>query len=235
MTPMAKQNGSSKTTRQCVLAILAMSVALVSASNAQAASILLKSTGVDASNLLLPSGSQDPHWSIVAGPEGPGDAFVVNDQSGLGLYAQSGVSQWIGVNANAAGTINEPYTFRLTFDLTGFDLGQTWLSGFWGVDDNGLIRLNGADAVGSGALSLSGVDQGNFNVFHGFAIDGGFVAGVNNLDFVVIDAENPGAFNAFNLEVSDGPMPAPVPEPSSLALSALGLAIGVHLFRRRTR
>jgi hypothetical protein len=57
---------------------------------------------------------------------------------------------------------------------------------------------------------------------------------VDTLDFLVEDDENPGGLNVFDRNVMDLEAAA-VPEPSSLALSAIGLAIGVHFLRRRTR
>jgi hypothetical protein len=215
-------------------------VILASASSATAASIALPSTGVNGLGVVLAQGSIDPHWSIVAGPAVPVIPFpvsgiVVSDANiSGGGYAVSSESQWIWPYETGNAATTDPYTFRLTFDLTGYDVGLASLAGFWGTDNNGSIRMNGVDAVGSGELSLSGGGLENFQSFHAFLITSGFVAGVNTLDFLVVDDENPGGLNVFDLNVMDLEAAA-VPEPSSLALSAIGLAIGVQLLRRRTR
>jgi hypothetical protein len=192
----------------------------------------LFNTGVDSGGMPLPGGSIDPHWSIVAGPS-TGAAFVLTNQL-LGSYAQSSVSRWIWVNANGGGDVNGAnYTFRLTFDLTGNPASAS-LSGSWGVDNNGSIMLNGSAAIGTGALSLSGGGGGNFSTFHDFSITGGFVDGINTLDFVAENDGGPGGLNVTNLMGTDT---GSVPEMGStfgllfLALIALCGISRLHAFR----
>jgi hypothetical protein len=235
---MTRRNSLGGIVRDLRLTVIVSAlVLLASASSATAASSALPSTGVDGLGDVLSQGSIDPHWNIVAGPgiTFPVSGIVVSDANiSGGGYAVSLESQWIWVNETGSAATNDPYTFRLTFDLTGYDVGLAPLAGFWGTDNNGSIRMNGVDAVGSGELCLSGGGLENFQSFHAFLITGGFVSGVNTLDFLVEDDENPGGLNVFDLNVA-GLEAAAVPEPSSLALSAIGLAIGVHLLRRRTR
>ena len=203
------------------------------APHVMASTFTLFNTGVDASGNPLPGGSIDPHWSIVAGPgiTTPVDAFVLTDPSPL--YAQSSASGWIWVNADGSGVEGPTYTFRLTFDLTGLNPASVSIKGSWGVDNFGSINLNGSPAIGSGALSLSGVTVDNFDVFHDFTITGGFVAGINTLDFLAVDAGIPGALNVTNLTGVSG---TGVPEGSSSAvLLLLGLAaiLGLKIPMRR--
>lgn len=188
--------------------------------------ISLFNTGVDSGGTPLPGGSIDPHWSIVAGPS-TGAAFVLTDQH-VGVYAQSPVSSWIWVNANGGGDVNGAnYTFRLTFFLTG-NPATASLSGSWGVDNNGLIMLNGSSAIGTGALSLTGGGAGNFITFHDFSITGGFVAGINTLDFVSENDGGPAGLNVTNVMGT-------VPDAGS-TLPLLGFAsLGLIALRRKLR
>lgn len=194
--------------------------------------VVIFNTGVAADGVTLPLGSPDPHWSVVAGPGviTPAPAFVVLDQSPFGLYAQDPDSRWVWVEADAGAQINSPYTFRQAFDLTGFDPGTASISGRWGVDNDGSILLNGAMPVGTGTFSLTGSSVGNFGTFHGFSITGGFVAGINTLDFIVTDTGNPGALNVNQLVLT---VSAAAPEPSIVAL--LGLALAGLGWSRRNR
>jgi len=125
-----------------------------------------------------------------------------------------------------------PYDFRLTFDLTGLDPSTAHITGSWGVDNYGQIELNGSTVgIGSGALNLPNINggQGNFNVFHSFALTNGFVAGINSIDILATDQGNPGAINVTNLVGTAQPLSS-VPEPSTLLTSgicaSLFLAIG---------
>ena len=206
---------------------------LALAGPARADQIPIFNTGVDASGAPLSGGSADPHWSIVAGPgitsPTPGEVLSYTNP----FYAVPADSQWIWVHADGSGATGSPYTFRLTFDLTGLDAGTATISGAWGVDNEGVIQLNGATPTGTGALSLTNFnDEGNFDVFNRFSITGGFVAGVNTLDFLATDNDNPGALDVSTLIGTA--WAGAVPEPASLLLLGIG-AIAVSGFARRRR
>ena len=61
------------------------------------------------------------------------------------------------------------------FDLGGFDLSTVSINGLWGIDDNGVLSLNGhfisslltLDPNGDGGL------PSNYTVLHPFSIDAG--------------------------------------------------------------
>lgn len=206
-----------------LFALLFLAISVCFEPQVRADTISLFNTGVDTGGTPLAGGSVDPHWSIVAGPgiTSPADAFVVNDQSGLGAYAQSSASHWIWVNADGSDVVGSTYTFRLTFDLTGLNPATASISGSWAVDNFGSINLNGSPAIGSGVLSLSDSSGDNFQFFHDFTITGGFVAGINTLDFLAVDTGEPGAVNVTNLT---GAGTSAVPESGTLVLFGMGIA-----------
>ena len=209
-------------------------VVLGLAGRASAGTIPLFSTGVDSSGAPLVGGSIDPHWVITAGPgiTSPAPAFVLTNP--VGFYAMSPSSSWIWVNANGIGGIGSPYSFELTFSLTGLQASTAVLSGMWGVDNNGSIDLNGSAATGTGGISLTGGIEENFAVFLSFTITGGFVAGINTLDFQAEDDANPGALNVNNLILTA--TSGSVPEPSSLLMGSISLGLtGVLVAMKRLR
>jgi hypothetical protein len=148
-------------------------------------------TGVNGQGALLADGAVDPHYKLTASadPNYPGpDALVINEAwpiAPAGPWVPSGpVSRWIGPRAeqnqiadpnfgNAAGD----YTFRTSFDLTGYDLAQVKLVGQWAVDNLGTdILLNG---------NSTGITSPGFGGFTPFTISSGLVAGINTLDFKI--------------------------------------------------
>ncbi|MDH7503754.1 MAG: immunoglobulin domain-containing protein [Verrucomicrobiota bacterium] len=160
----------------------------------------LYNTGVDDNGAPLGNAAVDPHYKLIESPDG--------DYPGPNTYtliagwpvapagpwvADSSVSRWIAPRArqsigNAPGT----YTFRTTFNLTGFDPAKAKITGRWTSDNNGVdMVLNG--------VSLGLGQGGNFGIFYDFAIDYGFVDGVNTLDFVVSNAGD--AVNPIGLRV----------------------------------
>jgi hypothetical protein len=132
----------------------------------------------------------------------------------------------VWVNASGAAGTGSPYTFQLTFDLTGFNPATATISGAWGVDNDGSILLNGSTPAGSGALTLDGGDNhSNYQAFHDFQITGGFGSGINTLDFLATDL---GILGGLNVNSLVGTVSA-VPEPGSLVLSGIG-ALGILTF-----
>ena len=208
-------------TASSVCSLLSALVLLGGSPKAHAVPISLFNTGVSTSALPLPGGAQDPHWSVVSGPgiTTPAPAVVVSNQNPSGLYAQDQSSRWIWVNASGSGATNSPYTFQFTLDLTGFDPGSTVIAGRWGVDDNGRIRLNGADAIGTGALIIQ--NSTPFQVLRDFTITGGFVGGLNTLSFLATDTGNPGAINVAGLSGSA----SPIPETTPVYMLSIGLLL----------
>jgi hypothetical protein len=217
-----------KTNTICLLLLLSFAHVL------SAAPITLFQSGVDSAGVPLPGGASDPHWQIVSGPgiSSPAPAVVLTNQQPATSpgYVQTLDSRWIWVSASGIGGTGAPYTFRLTFDLTGLDPATASVTGQWAVDNIGFISLNGqSTGIGSGVLSLPDVIAANYENLHSFTLNSGFLPTINTLDFVVTDDHNPGG-----LQISGLTGTADVPEPSSWLLLTVG-AILMPLRRRRKR
>jgi hypothetical protein len=117
--------------------------------------------------------------------------------------------------------------FTFSFDLTGYDLNTISLWGLWGVDNTGIVSLNG-----NLVSSLSTVTRLNFRTLTEYSTTqvGFFNQGVNNLVYSATNAGGPGAFRAAG-ELYAGltstiarAAAVPVSAPASLLLVVLGLA-----------
>lgn len=165
-------------------------------------------TGADPNAATLPPGAADPHWRLIAGPgvDGPRPPFVVTEQHPGGAYFPTSDSMWIWQDAAGTADAGSPYTFRLPVDLTGYNPAVT-ISGAWGVDNDGTITLNGQPPAGMGTFALTGGDvHDNYNLQHPFTINGGFVPGINNLDFHVTNVDGPAALNVTRLMLDATPL-----------------------------
>ena len=161
----------------------------------------LFNTGVDDSGVSLASGSVDPHWTLVASadPAFPGpNALVLNDV-GFPIppwLANDERSKWIAPQADqSAGNLLGDYAYRLSFDLTGFDLATVRITGEWSSDNVGqAILING--------VSTGQANSGDFTTWTAFTIISGFQAGLNTVEFRLNNAPsgvNPTGFRAQNL------------------------------------
>jgi hypothetical protein len=204
----------------------------------------LFNTGVDASGNPLPAGTIDPHYTLIASddPLFPGpSAFVTLPVLPATWTSDTSTGKWISPNpvqspqdvsgppptvGNAAGT----YIYQLSFDLTGLDPKTVAISGAWATSTIGLIELNVGSPGGgyvAGTTNLNGP-----GAYTGFTIPVGsaFHAGINTLDFVVVNA----ATGATGLHVErlsgNG-----IPEPSTIVLATIGFVGLVALRRRRGR
>ncbi len=157
----------------------------------------LYNTGVNEDGTLLEANQIDPHYTLTASadPTYPGPevrTLVAGFPVGPWL-AEGPASRWIAPRAQQ-GTGNQEgdYTYKTTFDLTGFDPTKATITGKWAVDNTGVdILLNG--------VSLGLANGAGFGAFSDFSITEGFVAGTNTLEFQVNNAPsgiNPTGFRA---------------------------------------
>ena len=191
----------------------------------QAGPIAVSSTGA-----LLTSPAVDPNYTMVAGPSGAGSLLVVrNDGFPFPYWVanQTNLVQWIAPQSDYQAGQTDPagtYTFRTTFDLTGFYPSTAVLTGEWASDNCSTINLNGV-YTGTGITT-----PGCLSVLHPFTIASGFQAGWNTLDFVVVN----NLASPTGMIVSISGTANQIPEPATLTLLGCGLA-GLWLLRRRNR
>ncbi|WP_416908207.1 MAG: PEPxxWA-CTERM sorting domain-containing protein [Polymorphobacter sp.] len=134
--------------------------------------------------------------------------------------AENTGSRWISFASNGGSGVG---TFDVTtsFDLTGYLPGTASITGTWGVDNNGIMLLNGVN---------TGVSRGGFNSLAGFSINSGFVSGINTLTLRVRNSGGPAAVRLDQLVLSADI----VPEPGSWAMLIAGFGL-VGAARRRSR
>jgi hypothetical protein len=177
--------------------------------------IKLFNTGVN-----LKDGEPDPHWQAVARSDEPNfkprPAVVSGANNRAWLANQSDRSQWISfIGGDSVLPGDAVYTFRTTFQLTGVRPATAILHGRFVVDNHvRTIRINGHK------IPVPKHVYENFDFFHSFLIDGGFVEGANLLEIEVenaIPGEMPNVSpNPMGLLVElDGSVLSEWPEPSA--------------------
>ena len=208
--------------------IIAAALALGALSTAQAANINgLANTGVGA------GGTQDSHYTLNAASSDttiPGTAPVITYDNQWPIspwMANDGISKWITPTASQAQSFDAgsagTYTYSLSFDLSGYKADTASFSGRVAADNSVVVLLNNQTIS-----SASG-----FTSWSGFAANGGFVAGINKLDFVVTNwAQNGGNPTGVRVEFTDSTV-TPVPEPETYAMLLGGLALVGAIARRR--
>lgn len=199
---------------------LALALFPINVESVHAASISgLFNTGVNGTGNVLPSGSPDPHYTVVET-----GIPAVTMTSIPGVYMPNGsTSSWIWQNASGWPT-NVTRTFRTTFDLTGFNPNTASISGFWATDNFGLdILINGI------STSLTNSD---FRSFTPFTISSGFTNGVNVLDFVVQDVGFSSGFRVDGVAGTADSVSQAIPTPALLP-GLLGM--GAAMLRKRKK
>jgi len=190
----------------------------------------LFNTGVDGSGNPLVEDAADSHWVITSAPT-PGGPFATTSAGGFPVgpwLADNAYSTWLTPTTDTNGLAGD-YFYETSFDLLDADLSTASLFGRWAIDNEGLdILLNG---VSTGNANPNGF--GGWTDFSIAADEGDvFNAGSNTLTFIVNNAglptDPPGPIG-LRVEFLSGSY-APIPEPSSFGLFALGL---LALLRRR--
>jgi hypothetical protein len=185
----------------------------------------LFNTGVDASGTPLADNAIDTHYTLAAGPAyaaAAGNGYPI-PPNGPWLGADL-ASSWITPSLTTVGPQGATYTYTTTFDITGYIASSASLTGRFAVDNNlTSVSLNGTN------LGITGRGVGYWT---SFAINSGFVTGVNTLQFAVVNGGT--SPNPTGLRVEFSQFTAAVPEPESYALALVGLlTVGGMLRIRR--
>lgn len=178
----------------------------------------LYNTGVDDSHVALVGGNglAELHYTIFSSTSPGFDGDAPQTFYTAPYAPNDGDSRWISLTG--AGTpVNNTTVYRLTFDLSGLDHTGAAINGFWGVDNQGEILLNGA----STGNALVGVVTGNFSSLHAFSINSGFQSGLNTLDFVVVDNGGVTALRVDGLS-GEANVAGAIPEPATWAVLVMG-------------
>jgi hypothetical protein len=226
-------------TQSAILAVAAVAVVAAGAGlmpAAQAATIALFNTGVDAGGVSRSNGSTpDLHYTLNGG------SLVTQVGTSAGGFpigpwlGDSATSAWIGPlsGAHFAGANGATFDYQTTFDLTGLNPLTAAITGRWSTDDQGVdILING--------VSTSQVTPpSSYASWTSFAITSGFVSGLNTLDFLVFNLNAdccgyPAGTNPTGLrvEMTGAADLSAVPLPATWTMMLIGLfGLGLFAFR----
>ncbi len=179
-------------------------------------------TGLAADGSPLAAGAADPHYTLIYASDPNALAAYGTDPNGA--WTTTSGAGWISPGSSGSqGWAGGYYVYETTLDLTGYDQSTARLSGLVSADNAVSIYLN----QGGPALFTS---NAGFNTLTPFEIDGGFVGGLNLVDFVVYNDSGP-----TGLLVADTMAQAETAEPASFLLLGSGLAAGMFFVFRRPR
>jgi hypothetical protein len=191
----------------------------------------LFNTGVANDGTVIADGTVDPHYSLIQSPDtnfpGP-NTYVVH--YGFFWIPNTSISKWI-----APGSLDNydsfifsggTYIYRTSFYLPeNFDphIENAYITGRWSSDNAGNdILINGISTGNTNPFGCGGGQPCSWGVFTPFSISTGFVAGMNTLDFIVI--EDGGSPSGLHIQMTGEYTSTPVPEPSLTVLFGIGLA-----------
>jgi len=145
----------------------------------------LAPTGFDLNGAQLPDNAIDPHYSLWSSSDvnalGPNTVVPANT---LDYNANDAGSKWISPAASLGGA-RGVYTYRTTFLLDSTTPQGSTLAASVLTGGSLTVLLNGQP---TGIANLNPAFPGPHRIAFSFTLTNGFVAGVNTLDFVVVNA-----------------------------------------------
>jgi hypothetical protein len=222
-----KRSGKMKSLSFDRCACLAVAM-LMAAGAAQANVVTIYNTGYDGTQLIS-GGQPDPNYRLVIGGTTANVGVETSiPPSWLHVDPATSISAWIGPNSDGSifGDADTNYTYRTTFDLSGFDPTTVVITGQWATDDSGYIKLN------NDVTSITSTGFGAWAQFTLSSSDFQFESGINTLDFVVHNGPSaPPNPTGLRVEFTTADATA-TPEPASLLMIGAGL-IALGALRRR--
>jgi len=156
----------------------------------------LFNTGVDDNRTVLADGATDTHYQLVLNPDTTATNATVETGIPGAWLANSSASKWIGPQANTSASAVGDYVYRTVIDLTGRDPSTLIINGQWATDNTGNdIQVNGHSTGNQKSLNFNG-----FTEFDIYGTNGLFVAGKNNIDFLVNNAA-PAGYTGLRVEI----------------------------------
>lgn len=153
-------------------------------------------TGVDDNRTALADGATDTHYQLILNPDTAATNATVETGIPGAWLANSATSKWIGPQANTSASAVGDYVYRTVIDLTGRDPSTLIINGQWASDNTGTdIQVNGHSTGNPQGLTFAG-----FTTFDIYGTNGLFVAGKNNIDFLVNNAAPPG-YTGLRMEI----------------------------------
>lgn len=146
----------------------------------------LYNTGVDNNHVGLADNSTDPHYQLIVNPDTGTNTAIVEDSTVYPIstatwMVDTATSRWIGPEFNTGSSAGGNYVYRTVIDLTNRDPSTLVINGQWASDNTGSdIQVNGHSTGNPQCLTFA-----SFTAFNIYGTNGLFVAGTNNIDFLV--------------------------------------------------
>jgi len=156
----------------------------------------LFNTGMDTNGVALAAGAVDSHYQLIVNPDTASTNAIVEGNIPGAWLADTTTSKWIGPQVDTSGSVVGSFTYRTVIDLTGRDPNTLVINGQWASDNTGSDILVNGHSTGNPKCTT----MGSYTAFNIYGTNGLFVAGPNNIDFVVLN-EGAVGFTGLRVEI----------------------------------